>query len=263
MSILDEIVTHKRREAALLEAELPLAALPRRAAAVRDFAQALAQPGLQVIAEVKRKSPSRGNIRLDLDPVALANDYAASGAAAISVLTDEKYFGGHLDHLKAVRAAVPVPILRKDFIITTYQVHESWSAGADAILLIADALNMNELTRLYQLATSLGLHVLVEGYSGDAFKRIRQLSPRIAGINSRDLATMTVDLVTMLAGRSLLPDEALHVAESGITSPADLAKVDQAGFQAALIGTALLQDGNPKDTLATFLAALTTEEAAR
>ena len=254
MSILDEILAHKAEEVRRRQDHLPVEAFPPRPGDVRDFTGALGRPGLQVIAEVKRKSPSQGNIRLDLDPANLASAYEQAGAAAISVLTDEKYFGGGLDHLAAVRLSVDLPVLRKDFIISEYQVHESYSAGADAILLIADALPRDELEQLYQLARSLGLHILVEGYCDEALARIRWLVPRIAGINSRDLTTMEADLETMLKRRQLLPEGALYVAESGITCPADLVRVGRAGFDAALIGTALLAEGDPGETLRRFLA---------
>lgn len=261
MSILDEIIAHKVKEVARRQSEVPLSALGPRSREVRDFAGALAAPGLQVIAEVKRKSPSMGDIRPDVDPADLARTYARSGAAAISVLTDEKYFGGQLDHLAAVHAAVDVPILQKDFILTDYQVHESYHAGADALLLIADALDQAQLERLYGLASSLGLHVLVEGYGDNALARIRRLGPKIAGINSRDLNTMAIDLAAMLERRSQLPERAIHVAESGITGPHDLARVDQAGYHAALIGTALLKDSDPGRSLENFLAGMSTLKA--
>ena len=254
MTVLDEIVAHKTEEVRRRRDDLPVEALPSRPGEVRDFARALGQPGLQVIAEVKRKSPSKRDILPDANPADLGRTYEQAGAAAISVLTDEKYFGGHLDHLAEVRAAVDLPVLRKDFIISEYQVHESYHAGADAILLIADALSPDGLERLYRLARSLGLHVLVEGYSDEALAHIQRLAPRIAGINSRDLTTMQVDLGAMLQRRQLLPESALHVAESGITGPADLARVDQAGFDGALIGTALLIEGDPGKTLRRFLA---------
>ncbi|UCH62889.1 MAG: indole-3-glycerol phosphate synthase TrpC [Fidelibacterota bacterium] len=254
MSILDEIIAHKTEEVRRRQDQLPLETFLPRDSSVRDFAGALAQPGLRIIAEVKRKSPSRGNIRLDLEPADLAQAYQQAGAAAISVLTDEKYFGGSLDHLAEVRAAVDLPVLRKDFVISEYQVHESYHADADAILLIADALPFDKLRRLYQLADSQGLHVLVEGHSDEALAHIQRLAPRIAGINSRDLTTMQVDLEAMLKRRQLLPKGVLQVAESGITGPEDLPRVARAGFDAALIGTALLTEGDPGETLRQFLA---------
>ncbi len=261
MTILDEIVAHKTEEVRRRRDDLPVKAFPPRPGEVRDFAGALGRPGLQVIAEVKRKSPSKGDILLDLNPADLGRAYEKSGAAAISVLTDEKYFGGRLEHLAEARAAVDLPVLRKDFIISEYQVHESYHVGADAILLIADALSHDQLVQLYSLARSLGLHVLVEGYSDEALARIQRLAPRIAGINSRDLTTMRVDLGAMLQRRRQLPEGALHVAESGITGPADLARVARTGFDAALIGTALLAEGDPGETLRRFLAGITPMEA--
>lgn len=261
MSILAEIVTHKAGEVRRHRELVPVETFPPVRGAVRDFAGALGRPGLQVIAEVKRKSPSRGELRRDLDPASLARAYEQAGAAAVSILTDERYFGGHLDHLAQVRAAVNIPVLRKDFIISAYQVRESRPAGADAILLIADALEQDHLERLYRLARSLGLHVLVEGYGDQALARIRQLAPRLAGINSRDLTTMRVDLETMLERRRLLPEGALHVAESGIAGPDDLTRVSRASYDAALVGTALLVEGDPAATLRRFLAALAPVEA--
>jgi len=261
MSILDEIVAHKTYEIRHRRERVPVESFPPRSGKVRDFYGALSRRGLQVIAEVKRKSPSTGEICMDLDPADLARAYQEAGAAAISVLTDEKYFGGRLDHLAAVRAAVDIPVLRKDFIISEYQVHESYYARADVILLIADALRPGQLEELYHLARSLGLDVLVEGYSDEALGRIHRLAPRVAGINSRNLTTMQVDLENMLQRRPLLPEGALHVAESGITSPEELVRVRRAGFDAALIGTALLVEGEPGKTLRRFLSSLTPAEA--
>ncbi len=254
MTILDEIVAHKREQVRELYRRHPLALPAGRPDPARDFMGALARPGLQVIAEIKRRSPSRGAIRPDIDPADLARQYKSAGAAAISVLTDDKYFGGSLEHLQTVRAAVDLPVLRKDFIIDPYQVHESAAAGADAILLIADCLDETVLAELYELAGSVGLQVLVEGYSDRSLAAIRRLAPRIAGINSRDLATMEVNLAGMLERRSLLPEQAIGVAESGIASGDDLQAVASAGFDAALIGTTLLIEGNPGANLKALLA---------
>ena len=262
MTILEEIIASKEHEVRLRAAEVPLAVLPPRPDPVRDFKGAIGRAGLQVIAEVKRRSPSMGAINLNIDPVDLARAYEHGGAAAISVLTDETYFGGHLKHLQAIRDAVTLPVLRKDFIITEYQVHESYHAGADAILLIADTLTAADLNNLHRLAVSLGLHVLVEGHSDHSLAQIRNLSPEVAGINSRDLTTMQIDLSAMIARFDHLPASSLVVAESGITSPAELARVAQAGFDAALIGTALLASGKPESNLRRFLAGLPTEGAA-
>ncbi len=255
MTILDEIVAHKREQVLELCRRHPLALPTQRPDPARDFFTALARPGLQVIAEIKRRSPSRGAIRPDIDPADLAQQYESAGAAAISVLTDDKYFGGNLQHLRAVRAAVDLPVLRKDFIIDPYQVHESAAAGADAILLIADCLDETVLAELYELAGAVGLQVLVEGYSDHSLAAIRRLAPRVAGINSRDLATMELNLAGMLERRSLLPKQAIQVAESGITSADDLKAVALAGFEAALIGTTLLLKGDPGANLKALLAA--------
>ncbi len=261
MSILDEIVAHKAEEVSQCEERAPLETLAPRPDGVRDFAAALDFTGLQVIAEVKRKSPSQGDIRVDLDPADLARTYQQAGAAAISVLTDEAYFGGSLAHLALVRDAVNIPVLRKDFIIGEYQVHESYHASADAILLIADVLSTDRLKHLYHLAQSLGLHVLVEGHSDSALETIRRLAPRIAGINARNLTTMAVDLEAMLYRWRLLPEESIHVAESGIADADDLDRVRRAGYDAALIGTALLKQGQPGENLRRLLAGLAMEEA--
>ncbi len=262
MNILQEIVAHKRAEVRGLATSREPLTPTRRPDPVRDFRAALARPGMQVIAEIKRRSPSRGAIRPDLDPAELARGYQDAGAAAISVLTDSHYFGGSLEHLQAVRAAVDLPVLRKDFIIDPAQVYESAEAGADAILLIADCLSEEELGRLYALAGSLELQVLVEGYSDASLAAISRLSPEIAGINSRNLETMEVELAGMLPRRKLLPTGVIAVAESGITEPAHLAAAARAGFQAALIGTALLIEGDPAANLRRLLAGRSPAEAA-
>lgn len=255
MSILHEIMAHKVEEVADREQAVPQSALPKRQSMVRDFQHALDRPGLQIIAEVKRKSPSKGEIHAVTDPVELAKIYETNGAAAISVLTDEKYFGGSLNDLTAIRGAVKIPILRKDFILTPYQVSESYASEADAILLIADALSFDVLGDLYGQAVKLGLHVLVEAYSDEALAKVRQLSPTISGINSRDLSTMKLSLQTMVGRFTALPHKALKVAESGIMNVDDIRLITSAGFDAALIGTALLQNNKPGSTLANFVDA--------
>ncbi|MCH7574391.1 MAG: indole-3-glycerol phosphate synthase TrpC [Candidatus Marinimicrobia bacterium] len=255
MTILEQIIEHKRSEVDRARQARPLESFAPRSLEVRDFHAALSAPGLQIIAEVKRRSPSGGDLSPDLNPAELARTYEASGAAAISVLTDEKYFGGSLDDLRTVRDAVSLPVLRKDFIIDSYQVYESSHGGADAMLLIADVLEMSDLGRLCELCEKLGMQALVEGYSDAALAKIQALRPPISGINARDLVTMDLDLAGMLTRRHLLPEAGLHVAESGITAPEEAAAVSQAGFQAALIGTALVTSGSPGPRLKQFLAA--------
>jgi indole-3-glycerol phosphate synthase len=260
MTLLEEILAHKAAEVQTRSAHQSLDQFVPSRDDIRDFASALAQPGLQVIAEVKQKSPSMGIIRQDLRPADIARMYQDNGAAAISVLTDNKYFGGELQHLQEVRDAVDLPVLRKDFIIDEYQIYESCHAGADALLLIADALAADQLEYLYQLSVSLGLHVLVESHGTGALNSMKRIQPRLAGLNSRDLQTMQVDLEGMLTKRYLLPDDSIHIAESGITGPDDLQRVAQAGFDAALIGTTLLRNGNPGENLQYFLAGICSTE---
>jgi indole-3-glycerol phosphate synthase len=256
VNILYKIVERKRGEVVQQLAALPVDQLPKRLNPVRDFQGALAQPGLQIIAEVKGKSPSMGTINAQLDPALLARQYEAGGAAAISVLTDAVDFGGELEHIKLVREAVALPVLRKDFIIDSYQVRESFAHGADAILLIADILTEENLEELYTLAWSLGLHVLVEGYADEALQRIHDLGPAIGGINARDLASMELDLDNMIQRRSHLPPGTLAVAESGVTTHADLQKVAAGNFDAVLIGTALAGAADPTGMLQSMVEAV-------
>lgn len=260
MTFLNEILAHKANEVRIQAANNALDGIKRLRKDLRDFTGALAQPGLQVIAEVKQRSPSLGIIRQDLQPAEIARMYEENGATAISVLTDNKYFGGELTHLEEVRNAVDLPVLRKDFIIDEYQVHESYCAGADALLLIADALPEERLVELYQLSCSIGLHVLVEAHSKVALRTLCKIKPRLAGLNSRDLATMRVDLEDLLARRRMLPEGSICVAESGISDPDDLLRVAQAGFDAALVGTALLNEGDPGENLKQLMMSLGSTE---
>lgn len=256
MNILYKIVERKKGEVEQQIAAVPIDHLPERTGDVRDFKAALAQPGLQIIAEVKRKSPTMGAINANVDPATLARRYEAGGAAAISVLTDEVDFGGALEHIQQVREAIALPVLRKDFIIGAYQVHESFAYGADAILLIADILTEEKLEDLYTLAWSLGLHVLLEGYADEALQRIHNLGPAIAGINARNLVTMELNLDNMIQRRSQLPPGTLAVAESGINTLADLQKVSLGNFDAVLIGTALAGAADPTGELQSMIEAV-------
>ena len=255
MSILNEIIQYKKQEIANAAKRIPLDGLKRgtRQFPLLKFAEALAQPGLQVIAEIKRKSPSSGNIRLMADPVAIAKDYEQNGAAAISVLTDKKYFAGSLEFLQDIKASVSIPVLRKDFIISEYQLFESYVAGADAILLIADVLDAATLKHLYQKATELGLAVLMEVHSRQSLKIVLALNPEIVGVNTRDLTTMEINLNHCQEMFSDLPPSSLKVAESGIQTVDDLKFVANIGYDAALIGTALMKSGAPGETLNSFL----------
>ncbi len=256
MNVLQDILATKRKELTHLQHTRPMDSFSERADPVRDFAGALRTDRITVIAEIKRRSPSGGNLFPDLDPAEVAQSYQKKGAAAISVLTDQHYFGGDLRFLQDIRSVVDLPVLRKDFIISEYQVRESFAAGADAILLILEALEFEKLRALYELATGLGLHVLVESYTRESLKLLTELQPEIAGINARNLATMEVDFQAMVAKRPSLPEDCITVAESGILSPEQLIKAEQAGYNAALIGTAFMQHGKPGETLRSFLEAV-------
>jgi indole-3-glycerol phosphate synthase len=247
-TILDEIIRWKRDEIArhkraspvtAVQAEVALAPLPQ------DFAAALRAPGVSLIAEVKRASPSKGLLRGDLDAAALACEYEANGALAISVLTDERFFQGSLDHLRAVRRAVRRPVLRKDFILDPYQVYEARAAGADAVLLIVAALSDDELLALHRLVDELGMAALVEVHDKAELERALDISPRIVGVNNRDLRTFDVDLETTARLRPLIPADVILVAESGVHTRADVARLAAIGADAMLVGEALVRAQDP------------------
>jgi len=247
MGVLDEIVAHKRTELVGHKAGRPLAALVaacRGLPPARDFEAAL-RPGagerIRLIAEVKRGSPSRGLFRADLDPVTQATSYAGAGAAAVSVLTDAKYFHGSLADLVAVRAAVPVPVLRKEFIVDEYQLWEARAAGADAALLIVAALDDAALGDLLSAAKGVGLAALVEVHTAAELDRALRMDAPVIGVNNRDLQTLTTSLEPSLALLPHIPPGRLAVSESGLASGADVARVATAGAHAVLVGETLLR----------------------
>lgn len=258
MNILAEIIQHKKKEIEQRSREEDISLLRNkiRRQPIADFKMALVKPGIQVIAEIKRTSPSAGSINLQIDPVKTAKEYEANGAAAISVLTDSKYFGGSLDDLRNIKEAVKIPVLRKDFIISEFQIHESYQVGADAILLIVEALGKDELERLYRLATDLGLAVLLESHGIEQLNRFHRLKPEIVGVNSRNLGTMTTDISHFEAAVSSLPSAVVKVAESGIHNSNDLAIVAALGYDAALIGTALMSAPKPGIALRSLLVGI-------
>ena len=196
MNILEKIILHKQEEVIERSRVTPIERIKgsQRLYAIRDFKSALTLEGVSIIAEIKRRSPSSGDILVDADPAAGAKAYEQNGAAAISVLTDQEFFGGQLEFIQQVKAVTELPILRKDFIISEYQVWESFQAGADAILLIADAIDEGLLTDLYHLAAELGMHILIETHSAENLQLMRDLNPPIVGVNCRNLKTMTTDL---------------------------------------------------------------------
>jgi indole-3-glycerol phosphate synthase/phosphoribosylanthranilate isomerase len=245
MTILDDIFAYKRTELVERKQARPLSdvqAGARRAAPPRDLVQALrdsaARPAL--IAEVKRASPSRGLLAPDFDPARLAHTYQQNGAAAISVLTDERFFQGHLDHLRAILEEADLPILRKDFVFDPYQVYEARSAGADAVLLIVAMLGDDTLRSLYGLARELGMAALVEVHDEAELRRALALQPRLVGVNNRDLHTFSVDIETTAQLRRFVPPQVTLVAESGIHTPADVDRLAQIGVDAMLVGESLV-----------------------
>jgi len=247
-TILDRIVADKRGELARRQREQPLAALRelvRRMPPARSLATAVRARPPGLIAEVKRASPSRGVLRVDLDAAALARAYAEAGAAAISVLTEERYFQGSLGDLQAVREAVDEPLLRKDFIFDMYQVFEARAYGADAVLLIAAILNPGLLTSLIALARSLGLECPVEVHDEPELERALMAGAEIVGINNRDLRTFEVDLATTERLRPLLPPAVTVVAESGVHTRADVQRLAALGVHGILIGEALVLADDP------------------
>ncbi len=256
--ILDEILAHKATELAARKAHEPESSVAARVAAAPpplDFRAALHGPDLSVIAEVKRSSPARGALRLDMDAARMAADYAAAGAAAISVLTDERYFRGLDADLVAVRQRVQVPLLRKDFVIDPYQVYEARALGADAVLLIVRALERRQIDELGRVAAGLGMAALVEVHTADELALAADIGATLIGINNRDLTTMTVDLETTARLLPLAPPGATMVSESGIKSPDDVLGLRQLGVDAVLVGEALVTAPQPSRLLAELVDA--------
>jgi len=211
---------------------------------------------LAIIAELKAASPSAGVLKRDYRPAEIARRYESAGAAALSVLTEEEYFRGSLEHLKEARAAAGVPVLRKDFILDAYQVYESVAAGADALLLIVAALADQELRRLIELADRLRIAALVEVHTAEDLDRAIAAGAKIIGVNNRDLKTLDVNLETSLRLRPKIPSGCLSVSESGIRSAADLERLHDAGFDAALIGERFMIAEDPGKALAEMLGAM-------
>ena len=250
--VLDRILAAKRREVAESRQRLPLAEIEERASqapAPRGFERALrakiAQGRPGVIAEIKRASPSKGLIRADFDPARIARSYEAHGAACLSVLTDREFFGGSRDDLVAARDACTLPVLRKDFMVDPYQVHEARSWGADCILLIIDAAPDRELLDLEGLARKLGMDVLVECHDGDQLERALAFATPLIGINNRDLKTFETRLETTLDLVERVPRDRLLVTESGIGSPDDVGRLKTAKVSAYLVGSAFMAAADP------------------
>jgi indole-3-glycerol phosphate synthase len=246
--VLSKIVAHKREEIAAAKARVPVESLRGRlseAPPVRDFVDGLKTHNpVALIAEVKKASPSAGIIRDDFEPVAIAAAYESSGANCLSVLTDEHFFQGHLDFLVAIRQRVAIPVLRKDFILDEYQVLEARAAGADAVLLIAECLPDDQLPRLHSAILEHGMTPLVELYDEQNLDRVLDLNPRLVGVNNRDLRTFVTDLNHAIRLRERVPRAIPFVAESGIRTPADVARLRDAGIDAMLVGESLMRQPN-------------------
>ena len=258
MSVLESIIDGVREDLAVREAALPFDQLKELAAKATppiDVIAALNAPGVGVIAEVKRRSPSKGDLADIPEPAVLARDYADAGARVISVLTEQRRFGGSLDDLDAVRAAVDVPLLRKDFIVSPYQVHEARLHGADMILLIVAALEQNALISLVERARSIGLVPLVEVHTLDELERALTAGASVLGINARNLATLHVDRGVFAQLVPHIPDGIIKIAESGVRGPHDLLAYAAAGADAVLVGESLVTGKDPRSAVADLVTA--------
>lgn len=243
-SVLDRILAHKLEEVDAARRTQPLSLLTEQCALrepARDFAAALQRETVALIAECKQASPSKGRLSDDYDPARLARVYADNGAAAISVLTDARFFQGSLEDLAAVRAAVDVPLLCKEFVLDVWQVHAARAAGADAVLLIAAALDDARLADLHDCILALGMTPLVEVHDEGEMERALAVQPRLVGVNNRNLKTFDVDLNTTARLARLVPSGALLVAESGIADAADVRRMGQLGAHAVLVGETLMK----------------------
>jgi indole-3-glycerol phosphate synthase len=258
VSVLDEILDGVRADLAVRQSQVPLDQLKemaRRAAPALDVTSALRGDDVAVIAEVKRSSPSRGALAAIADPAALAADYEAGGAKVISVLTEQRRFGGSLKDLAAVRDAVRVAVLRKDFVVSSYQLWETRAHGADMALLIVAALPQTALISLVERAVSIGLVPLVEVHDEEELGRAVEAGARIIGVNARNLATLEVDRTVFARLAPLIPDGIVKIAESGVRGPHDLLAYAAAGADAVLVGESLVTGRDPRSAVADLVTA--------
>jgi indole-3-glycerol phosphate synthase len=256
--VLDEILEGVRADLAERQSRVSIEQLKdmaRKAASPLDALAALKSEGVSVIAEVKRASPSRGSMAAIDDPAALAGDYEAGGARVISVLTEQRRFGGSLDDLAAVRRAVRIPLLRKDFVVSSYQLWEARAYGADMVLLIVAALEQSALVSLVERALSIGLLPLVEVHADEELERAVDAGATVIGVNARNLATLEVDrsIFARLAGR--IPEGIVKIAESGVRGPHDLLAYAAAGADAVLVGESLVTEKDPRSAVADLVTA--------
>jgi indole-3-glycerol phosphate synthase len=258
VSVLDDIIDGVRQDLAEREAAAPLDVVKERAARALpalDVLARLKQAGVSVIAEVKRSSPSAGDLATIDDPAQLARDYEAGGAAVVSVLTERRRFNGSLEDLRIVRASLDVPVLRKDFIVSPYQIWEARAAGADMVLLIVAALEQNVLIALLERTESLGMTALVEVHDASEAARAADAGARVIGVNARNLKTLEVDRDTFARVAPSLPEHSVKVAESGVRGPHDLLAVAAAGADAVLVGEGLVKQHDPRQAVADLVAA--------
>ncbi|SRX95368.1 Indole-3-glycerol phosphate synthase [Amycolicicoccus subflavus DQS3-9A1] [Mycobacterium shimoidei] len=258
VTVLDSIIEGVRADVAAREAAVSLSEVKAAAEAMPpplDVMAALREPGIAVIAEVKRASPSAGELSSIADPAALARTYEEGGARIISVLTEERRFNGSLADLDAVRAAVSVPVLRKDFVVGPYQIHEARAHGADMLLLIVAALEQSALVSMLERTESLGMTALVEVHTEEEADRALKAGARVIGVNARDLRTLKVDRDCFARIAPGLPTDVIRVAESGVRGTADLLAYAGAGADAVLVGEGLVTSGDPRATVADLVTA--------
>ena len=259
MTVLDDIVAGVRQDLEVREQATPLATVKeqarRRASAIECVGRLRAEDAVRVIAEVKRHSPSKGALATIKDPAALAAEYEKGGAAVISVLSEERRFHGSLADLDAVRARVDIPVLRKDFIVTPYQVWEARAHGADLVLLIVAALEQTVLESLVERVHSLGMTALVEVHDTEEVARAADAGARVIGVNARDLRSLEVDRTTFARVAPAIPSHIVKIAESGVRGPHDVMDYARAGADAVLVGEALVTDDAPRESVADLVAA--------
>jgi indole-3-glycerol phosphate synthase len=257
-NVLDEILAGVREDVAARQQQIPLEQIRELAAGAPPAIDAyglLRAPGVGVIAEVKRSSPSKGQLAEIPDPAELAREYAAGGARCVSVLTESRWFGGSLADFDAVRAEVTVPLLRKDFVVSSYQVHEARAHGADLVLLIVAALEQNVLVGLLERAESLGMTALVEVHTEDEADRALAAGARVIGVNARNLRTLEVDRTVFERIAPGLPNNVVKIAESGVRGPHDLIRYASAGADAVLVGEGLVTQKSPREAVAELVTA--------
>ena len=250
MSVLDSIIDGVRED--LAQRRLPLSQLHEKLAqapTVIDAHERLLAAPMTIIAEVKRSSPSKGALATIENPASLAARYEVAGAAVVSVLTEKRRFGGSLEDLVAVRSAIEIPILRKDFMVDEYQFYEARAHGADVVLLIVAALSKNQLKDYYDLATELGMAVLVETHTEQEIEDAMAINPRIVGVNARNLKTLDIDLTAFARLLPMIPTDVIRVAESGISQRSEVEIAQAAGAQAILVGETLVKSGDPREAI--------------